>query len=172
MQTAMARRSQCVTSRRLCRRPNRIGSHPVTIIHSHRICQGISSPTHDQFAAVLLGLWYAVAVAFAASVIRNAAGTGTLFAFPGSIIGAFLAGYIFQGTCNVYLSALGEIIGTGILGALISTLIIAPVLMGRVMETTALIVPFLTSSLAGSIIGLIALTFLQRASIIKQMPLE
>lgn len=123
-------------------------------------------------AAVLLGPWYAVAVAFAASVIRNAAGTGTLFAFPGSTIGAFLAGYIFQGTRNVYLSALGEIIGTGILGALISTLIVAPVLMGRVMEATALIVPFLTSSLAGSIIGLIALTFLQRASIIKQMPLE
>lgn len=123
-------------------------------------------------AAVLLGPWYAVAVAFAASVIRNAAGTGTLFAFPGSMIGAFLAGYAFQWTRNLYLGALGEVIGTGIFGALVSTLIVAPMFMGRVMDATALIVPFLASTLGGSIFAVVALVTLRRAGVITQMPLE
>lgn len=123
-------------------------------------------------AATLLGPWYALAVAFAASVIRNATGMGTLFAFPGSMIGAFLAGYVFIWTRNVLLGALGEIIGTGILGALVSTLIVAPMFMNRVMDATALIVPFLASTIGGSILALAALFILQRAGVIKKMPLD
>jgi len=124
------------------------------------------------FAATLLGPWYALAVAVATSLIRNATGMGTLFAFPGSMFGAFLAGYVFQWTRNLYLGALGEIIGTGILGALVSALIVAPMFMGRVMEATALVLPFLLSTLTGSIIAVIALTILRRAGVVKQMPLE
>ena len=69
-------------------------------------------------AAALVGPVYAVVVALVAAIARNALGTGTLFAFPGSIIGAFLAGIVYRYTRNVYLAALGEIIGTGILAAL------------------------------------------------------
>src|SRR5512138_3178281 len=59
--------------------------------------------------AVILGPWYALAVAFAASILRNVLGTGSLFAFPGSMIGAFLAGYVYLLSRNVYLAAIGEI---------------------------------------------------------------
>ena len=38
--------------------------------------------------AVLLGPWYGVGVAFAASLIRNLLGLGSLMAFPGSMFGA------------------------------------------------------------------------------------
>src|SRR6266511_61798 len=61
-------------------------------------------------AAVLVGPWYALAVALVAAIGRNAIGTGTLFAFPGGMIGALLAGLIYRYTRNVYLTALGEII--------------------------------------------------------------
>ena len=43
-------------------------------------------------AAVFLGPFYGVATAFCTSLIRNLMGTGTLMAFPGSMLGAFCCG--------------------------------------------------------------------------------
>lgn len=43
-------------------------------------------------AGVLLGPFWAVGAAFTTSLIRNMMGTGSLFAFPGSMFGAFLVG--------------------------------------------------------------------------------
>ncbi len=112
---------------------------------------------------VLLGPWYAMAVAAAAGIIRISLGTGTVFAFPGGMIGAFLCGLVFRYTRNIYLAALGEIFGTGILGAITSTLIVAPLLLHKTMGWAALIMPFLASTVAGSIIGVLGLLALQRA---------
>ena len=42
--------------------------------------------------AVILGPGYGLGVAFAASLLRNLLGVGTLLAFPGSMIGALLGG--------------------------------------------------------------------------------
>lgn len=117
--------------------------------------------------AVMLGPWYAVAIAIAASILRNVMGTGSLFAFPGSMIGAFIAGYVFIATRNIYLAALGEIIGTGIIGALVSAMLVSPVFMGKPMEATALVIPFLASTIGGSIIGVLGLIVLRRAGIVK-----
>jgi len=38
----------------------------------------------NAISGVLLGPWWAAGAALTASIIRNALGTGTLFAFPGS----------------------------------------------------------------------------------------
>ena len=46
--------------------------------------------------AVLLGPWYGLGVAFAASLIRNLLGLGSLMAFPGSMFGALLCGIVFR----------------------------------------------------------------------------
>ena len=43
------------------------------------------------FLAVLCGTRYGVSAAFTTSVIRNIIGAGSLLAFPGSMIGAFLS---------------------------------------------------------------------------------
>ena len=43
-------------------------------------------------SAVLLGPGWGVAIAFCASLIRNLMGTGTLLAFPGSMVGALCCG--------------------------------------------------------------------------------
>ncbi len=122
--------------------------------------------------AVLLGPWYALAVAIAASVIRNALGTGTIFAFPGSMIGAFIAGWVYVVTKNIYLTALGEIIGTGIIGAFASTLLVAPVLQSRTMEATAFIIPFLASTVVGSIVAVAGLLTLRRAGVLRTVGAE
>jgi energy-coupling factor transport system ATP-binding protein len=118
-------------------------------------------------SAVLLGPWWALGIAFIIGVLRNALGTGTLLAFPGGMIGAFLAGWLYRYSRNLYLGALGEIIGTGILGALVSTLLIAPVLMKKAMALSALILAFSGSTLLGSIIGILALKLLDRAGFVR-----
>src|SRR5512139_704614 len=113
--------------------------------------------------AVLLGPWWAAGIALIIGILRNALGTGTLLAFPGGMIGAFLAGLAYRYSRNIYLGALGEVIGTGLLGAVVSTLVVAPVLMGKTMALGALVIAFSGSTIAGSIIGLLALKLLDRA---------
>ncbi len=118
-------------------------------------------------AGVLVGPWYAVVVALVAAIARNALGTGTLFAFPGSVIGAFLVGLLYRLTRNVYLAAPGEVIGTGLIAALISTALWAPLVMSHHMELLALIVPFLSASLPGAVIGVVAVKILERAGLVS-----
>lgn len=116
--------------------------------------------------AVLLGPWWAVIIAAIIGIIRNVMGVGTLLAFPGGMIGAFLAGILYQQTRNLLLGASGEVIGTGFIAPLVSALFVAPVLMGKAIPLFALIPSFLASTLAGAIIGVLAIKLLQRADIV------
>jgi energy-coupling factor transport system ATP-binding protein len=120
--------------------------------------------------AVLLGPWWAAGIALIIGILRNALGTGTLLAFPGGMIGAFLAGLVYRYSRSIYLGALGEVIGTGLLGAMASAFIVAPVLMGKAMALGALIIAFSGSTIAGSIVGVLALKLLDRAGLAKIKP--
>jgi energy-coupling factor transport system ATP-binding protein len=106
-----------------------------------------------------------VVIALVAGIIRNSLGLGTLLAFPGGMIGAFLAGLTYRAFRNVYLAGLGEILGTGLLGALVSAWIVGPILMGKSMAVAALIIAFSVSTLGGTIIGILALHLLQKVKI-------
>ena len=55
-------------------------------------------------AGVFLGPVYGVSMAFCVSLIRNILGTGSLLAFPGSMVGAFLGAYLFQKTGRFLLA--------------------------------------------------------------------
>lgn len=105
-------------------------------------------------AAVLLGPWYGIAIAFCISLLRNILATGTILAFPGSMIGAFLAGIIYMKTRNVTFTALGEIFGTGIIGGLLA-FPIAKFFLGKNVAALFYVTPFLISTIGGSIIGCI-----------------
>lgn len=118
-------------------------------------------------AAVLLGPWWATGIAMAIGLLRNAMGTGTLLAFPGGMIGAFLAGLLYRLSRKTYLGALGELIGTGFLGAIASALLVAPVFMKKTMAMGGLVVAFCGSSLLGAILGLAALRLLERAGYVQ-----
>lgn len=52
-------------------------------------------------AAVLLGPFYGVGMAFVTSLIRVLMGTGTLLAFPGSMCGALLCGLVYKYSKNI-----------------------------------------------------------------------
>jgi energy-coupling factor transport system ATP-binding protein len=117
--------------------------------------------------AVLLGPWWAAGIALVIGILRNALGTGTLLAFPGGMIGAFLAGTVYRYTRNIYLGALGEVLGTGFLGSVVSVLIVAPVFMGKAMAMGALMIAFSGSTILGSIIAIFALKLLDRAGFLN-----
>ena len=116
-------------------------------------------------SAVMLGPAYAVGIALIAGIIRNMLGLGTLLAFPGGMIGAFLAGLAYRSFKNIYMAGLGEVIGTGLLGSLVSVWIVGPLLMGKTMALVTLMVAFSLSTLGGTIIGLKALHLLRKAGI-------
>jgi energy coupling factor transporter S component ThiW len=118
-------------------------------------------------AAVLLGPVYAVGVATATAIIRNIMGVGTFLAFPGGIFGAFLAGLAYRGFKNVYMAGLGEVVGTGLIGSLVSVWIVAPVFMGKSMAMGALMLAFSLSTCAGTVIAVIPLRGLREAGIWK-----
>lgn len=103
-------------------------------------------------AAVILGPGYAVAVAFIISLLRNLFGLGSLLAFPGSMIGAFCSALLYARFGNLKAAMAGEIIGTGIIGGLVS-FPIAYYVLGKATVAWFFIPPFLVSTIGGSIIS-------------------
>ena len=115
--------------------------------------------------AVLLGPWYGVGVAFAASLIRNLLGLGSLMAFPGSMCGALLCGLVYSRCKKVVPTAVGEVLGTGIVGGLLAYPV-AVLLMGVSASAVAFyayIIPFLISTSVGSVLAVVILLSMQRA---------
>ena len=121
--------------------------------------------------AVLLGPGYGVVVAFLASLLRNLLGLGSLLAFPGSMCGALLCGLVYWKTKNLPATLVGEVFGTGIIGGLLSYPI-AITFMGKVAGSigyTAYVVPFLISTVGGSVLAGALVFALKRSGALKTM---
>ena len=119
-------------------------------------------------AAVLLGPIPALMIAFLTAVVRILTGTGSLLAFPGGMIGAVLAGLLFQKTERVWLAALGEMIGTGVIASLFAVPY-ASILMGTSVGALFFMPPFLVSSVSGAILGSILVARLVHHPIGRQL---
>ena len=121
--------------------------------------------------AVFLGPGYGLAAAFVASVLRNLLGLGSLLAFPGSMCGALLCGLMYKKTQNLPATLCAEVFGTGIIGGLLSYPI-AIAFMGVVAGSigyTAYVVPFLVSTVGGSVLAGILVFSLERSGAMKSM---
>lgn len=120
-------------------------------------------------AAVLLGPGYAVAMGFAAALIRNMLGLGSLLAFPGSMIGALLSGLAYKCCAKLPAAYAGEVFGTGILGAMASYPI-AALLMGNANAALFTFVPsFLVSTAVGAAISVLVLSALKRTELFSHL---
>ena len=104
--------------------------------------------------SALLGPWYSLAQAFGVSFLRNITGTGSLLAFPGSMIGAFLSGLLFRHYKKFWQLGVGEVVGTGMLGALLSYPI-ARLILSQEATLFGFLPAFFLSSLTGTLIGII-----------------
>ncbi len=106
-------------------------------------------------AAVLIGPWWGMAAAFVTSLARNLLGIGTPLAFPGSMIGVVIAGLVFRYARRPWLAALGEVVGSGVLGATVAALLIAPLMLHKTASVLVMIGLFLPSVLIGASLGLV-----------------
>lgn len=119
-------------------------------------------------SGVLVGPWWAITQAFITSLIRNILGTGTVLAFPGSMIGAFCVGWLFQKTRNLFVAACGELIGTGIIGAIVAYPV-AKWLMGANGALWLFVPSFFLSALVGVMIGYVILLSMWKQIISPQL---
>lgn len=120
-------------------------------------------------SAVILGPWWGVGIAFCASLIRNMLALGTLMAFPGSMVGALCCGLMYMLTKKLSLTCVAEAFGTGVLGG-IAAYPVAKLLMGE--EPAGLfvyVVPFLVSTVAGSILAYLLITVLDKSGVMQQL---
>lgn len=124
-------------------------------------------------AGTVLGPWYAAAMAFITSLIRVMMGTGTLLAFPGSMVGALCCGLAFKYLFTKHsfvkripIAFLGEIIGTGILGAM-AAYPIATLVMGKEAALFSYVIPFGVSTLGGALIASVLVFALAKTGVLN-----
>lgn len=122
----------------------------------------------DVVAAVLLGPWYACAAAFLCGVMRMLSGR-TIQAVVGAVFGPILGGLLYRRTHRLWLTALGEIVGTGILGALAAYPLMR-IFYGLDAQAWYYYVPFYTpSAVVGAAMGVAVLLVLRRGGVLGRM---
>ena len=113
-------------------------------------------------AAVFLGPWYALAAAFLT-------GGRTIQAVVGAIFGAFLSGFFYQKTKKLWAAVLGEIIGTGLLSALVSYPLMR-LFYGLPQHSPFYYIPFYApSSAMGSFLAVVLLAALKRSGMLDKL---
>lgn len=117
-------------------------------------------------AAIVLGPGWGLGIAFCSSLLRNVMGLGSLMAFPGSMVGAVCCGLVYKLCKKIAPTCIAEALGTGILGGLCAYPV-AKAFMG--LEPAGLyvyIIPFLISTVVGSILAFILASVLKKNGIL------
>lgn len=121
------------------------------------------------FGAVLLGPGWSVGIAFAASLLRNLLGLGTLMAFPGSMVGALCCGLIYRFLRNLPLTCVAEALGTGVLGGLAAYPVAKLLMNVNPAGAFVYMMPFFISTAAGSVLAFVLLTILQKGGVLSRI---
>ncbi len=120
-------------------------------------------------AAVFLGPWYGVGMAFITSLIRVAIGTGSFLAFPGSMCGALICGLVFQYSKKLTFTYAGEIFGTSIIGGLIAYPVAVYVLGNANAALFAYVLPFFVSTAGGTLIAAVLVAALRKTKVMDKL---
>lgn len=119
-------------------------------------------------AAVILGPWYGCAAAFVCGVLRMMTGR-TIQAVVGAIFGPILGGLLYKKTHNLFLTAIGEVIGTGILGALAAYPLMT-LFYGLEGVSWYYYVPFyIPSAVVGALMGVAVLLTLKHSGYLSRL---
>ena len=119
--------------------------------------------------AVTVGPWWGLAQAFIASLIRNLLGLGSPLAFPGSMCGALLGGLLYKYGKKLPFAYVGEVVGTGIIGGMLSYPIAYFVMGNQAAALFTFVVPFLISTCGGTIIAMIITLPMQKSGLLAKM---
>ncbi len=122
----------------------------------------------DVLAAVLLGPWYGCASAFLCGCMRMLSGR-TIQAVTGAIFGPILGGLLWRRTKNIYLVFVGEVVGTGLLGAMASYPLMK-LFYGLDAQSPFYYIPFYTPAAAvGAGMGVAVVLILKRTGMLDRM---
>ena len=125
----------------------------------------------DVVAAVFLGPWWAFLSAFLCGIMRMMSGR-TIQSVTGAVFGPILGGLLWWKTKNIFLVCVGEIIGTGLLGAMASY----PLMKwfyGLDAQSPFYYIPFyIPSAVVGGLMGVGVLLILKRAKVLDRLLTE
>lgn len=120
-------------------------------------------------AGIFLGPAYGVGFAFSTALIRNLLGTGSLLAFPGSMVGAFLGALLYRQTGKIWTAFAGEILGTGILGGMLCYPVAAFLLGNKEAAVFTYMLPFLISTVGGCMLAAVLLGALYKSGALRYL---
>ena len=115
--------------------------------------------------AVFLGPAWAVGVGFTAALPRNLLGLGSLLAFPGSMVGAFVAGMLYKYIKTLPAAYVGELFGTSVLGGLLAYPVARFLVGAPAAAITVYILPFFVSCAGGTVLAIVIVTALKKAKV-------
>lgn len=120
--------------------------------------------------AVLMGPWYSLLCALLIGIIRMTTMGIPPLALTGAIFGALLSGIFYRGSKgSLIMAVLGEIVGTGIIGAILSYPVMT-FLWGKEGLSWLFYVPsFIGGTLIGGSIAFVFLKRLQVTGMLKKM---
>ena len=120
--------------------------------------------------AVLLGPWYALLCATTIGVLRMLLMGIPPLALTGAVFGAVLSGLLYRASDGKLICAvLGEVIGTGLIGAIVSYPVMA-FLYGKTELTWLFYVPlFISGTLIGGTIAYFFLMAMRKNGMLKTM---
>ena len=122
----------------------------------------------DVLAAIFIGPWYACCAAFLCGVMRMLCGR-TIQAIAGAVFGPILGGLLYRKTKSIWLTFLGEVIGTGFVGAMVSY----PLMKwfyGLDVQSPFYYIPYYTpSAVVGAGMGVAVALILSRTGLLKHM---
>ena len=118
---------------------------------------------------VLLGPAYGFACSALLTAMKLILMGEDLFSIPGGLIGAFLAGVMYKKFGKIWAAAIGEIFGTGILGAMCSYPLSAFYCGHAGVALFTYIPAFMIITCFGTLCAVILLKFMRKAGVLRKL---
>ena len=119
--------------------------------------------------AVFLGPWYALFGAMAISLLRMTFMGINILAVTGSVFGATLSGLLYRKFKKPIAAVIGEIIGTGIIGSLLSYPAMAFIVGNKEVALFTYVPSFIAGTLIGGFLAYIVLKALSQIKWLKKV---
>ena len=115
--------------------------------------------------AVLLGPWYAIAVAFLTGSLRMILAGRPILA----IVGAGLAGFLYRWTGKYSAAVIGEVIGTGVISAIVAVPLMNVLYHAHVPSLFFYIPFFMPAATFGAVLGYLFLKVTQKTGLLGRL---
>lgn len=119
--------------------------------------------------AVLLGPWYAIAVAFLTGSLRMILAGRPILAIVGAVIGAGLAGFLYRWTGKYSATVIGEVIGTGVISAIVAVPLMNVLYHAHVPSLFFYIPFFMPAATFGAVLGYLFLKVTQKTGLLGRL---